>query len=71
MIMLDHEVEVEVQSEEAACTGRGPGIRTTAEFKPPPDHPEVDASLTPVQEVAATVSVPTVKVRLVQSVKLP
>ena len=34
-------------------------------------HPEVDASQTPAQEVGATVSVPTVKVRLVQSVKLP
>ena len=34
-------------------------------------HPEVNASQPPAQEVGATVSVPTVKVRLVQSVKLP
>ena len=33
-------------------------------------HPEVDVSQPPAQEVGATVSVPTVKVRLVQSVKL-
>ena len=34
-------------------------------------HPEVDASQPSAQEVGAPVSVPTVKVRLVQSVKLP
>ena len=34
-------------------------------------HPGVNASQTPAQEVGATVSVPTVKVQLVQSVKLP
>ena len=34
-------------------------------------HPEVDASQPQAQEVGATVSVPTVKVWLVQSVKLP
>ena len=34
-------------------------------------HPEVNASQPPAQEVGTTVSVPTVKVRLVQSVKLP
>ena len=34
-------------------------------------HSEVNASQPPAQEVGATVSVPTVKVRLVQSVKLP
>ena len=33
-------------------------------------HPEVDASQPPAQEVGATVSVLTVKVRHVQSVKL-
>ena len=34
-------------------------------------HPEVNASLPPAQEVGTIVSVPTVKVQLVKSVKLP
>ena len=34
-------------------------------------HPQVDVSQTPAEDVGATVSVPTAKVQLVQSLKLP